>query len=56
MANPRKNKVLVHLWLTKSEVESLKETIKDCNKGLTGFISNISEIVINAEKRGDLKL
>lgn len=52
--NKHKDMILCKIWLTKAELESIKETIKDYKKGLTGFLNNISEVIITAEERGDL--
>lgn len=51
--NPHKDMILTKLWLTTAELKSIKATIEDYKKGLTGFVSNISEVIINADARGD---
>jgi len=51
--NKHKDMILTKIWLTKAELSSIEATIKDYQKGLTGFITNISEIIINAKERGD---
>lgn len=55
MENKHKDMLLCSLWLTKAEKLSIEETIKQYEKGLTAFVSNISEIIINAKQRGDFK-
>lgn len=51
--NRKKDMILMKIWLTKAELKSIEETIKDYKKGLTAFLNNISEVIINAEERGD---
>jgi hypothetical protein len=53
--NKHKEMILKKLWLTKAEIESIETTIEDYDEGRTAFLSNISEIIINAKKRGDFK-
>ena len=59
MANARKNKITLTIWLTNAEEESLKESLEILNKESTskenGYaMSNITEIIQEAYNRGDL--
>lgn len=51
--NPRKDKVVYNLWLSKAEEASLKESLKQEIKPQFRK-SNIVDIIIEAHKRGDL--
>ena len=52
--NKRKDMSLFSLWLTKAEEKSLNSTIEDYKQGIDN-LSNISEIILKAKYRGDLK-
>jgi hypothetical protein len=59
MVNPRKDKISYRLWLTKAEETSLLESIEILQREATskenGYaMSNITEIIQNAQERGDL--
>ena len=52
--NPRKNKILVNLWLTKSELVGLLSSLRG-EVDETYCVANICEIIQEAFNRGDLK-
>jgi len=49
MTNPRKDKTPKVIWLTKAEILSLKESLKNTEK----YGNNIIEIIKKAKLRGD---
>ena len=58
--NPRKDKELHNIWLTRGELASIKASIemlqKDCTSQELGWaMSNITEIIQESYERGDFK-